>query len=234
LKLKCVFCSGGGRNLSSLNEKCPVCNAKGEVTLVGEPELILCTFCSGGGRDLSWLEDRCPICQGIGYLTTDREPLIIATHGRTLSPPQEDASTQDRFFPTGSTHDAYVHIRSLLQSAKKEAFIIDPYMDTTIYSTLATVTANPLAIRIITSRVPSDFGLEGKKFAAQRPHVSLELRQAKDFHDRFIFIDRTSGYALGLSIKDAGGRSCAIIQISELAGVILAHAESIWATATPL
>ena len=46
---------------------------------------------------------------------------------------------------TGSTHDAYRHIRALLQPAKHEVFIIDPYMDETIYLTLATVTASPLA-----------------------------------------------------------------------------------------
>jgi len=156
--------------------------------------------------------------------------VILGSKRATLDP-----TTQDRFFPTGSTHDAYVHVRDLLKSATQDLFIVDAYMDGSIYQTLATLAAQ-LTIRIMTSKVPADFGLEGGRFTSQYPHFALETRRTRDFHDRFVFIDRTKAYHLGPSIKDAGGRSCAIIQLSDvnLINTVLKQADNAWATATPI
>src|SRR5208282_6096859 len=45
----------------------------------------------------------------------------------------ETGIEHETFFVKGTDHDAYVHIRAILQSAKAELILIDPYMDGSIY-----------------------------------------------------------------------------------------------------
>lgn len=238
MKIACLYCKATGRQPGTQYTRCMLCLGYKELTITGNPSLHACPFCGGTAIQPGTQYTQCELCNGFGRLDEDNNPPTLGEEQPEI-PKQgvlTDVSTQDRFFATGSTHDAYVHVRSLLQSASRELFIIDGYLDETIYLTLATIGASPLAIKIMTSNVPPDFGLEGRKFAAQRPGVSLEIRQSRDFHDRFIFVDRTGCYFLGPSIKDAGGRSCAIIELSdaEVVKAIFSHADGIWNSATPL
>jgi hypothetical protein len=143
---------------------------------------------------------------------------------------------REAFFVKGSDHDAYVHIRAILHLAKTELFVIDPYMDGSIYQVLGTLTPANMSIQILTSKVPSDFALEGQKFAKQHPGFTLHLRKTKDFHDRFVIIDRSKCYLLGASIKDAGNKGFTIVPLEEPALIqfIINHADQVWTSATQL
>ncbi len=142
---------------------------------------------------------------------------------------------QEAFFPKGSEHDAYVHIRNILQEAKKALFIIDPYMDSSVFSLLASLSGR-LDVKILTSKVPPDFALEATKFLAQHHSFSMEIRKTKDFHDRFIFVDETTCNLVGASLKDAGARSCTILSISDprIIMFIYGYATQVWMTASTL
>ena len=87
-------------------------------------------------------------------------------------------------------------------------------MDSTIYTVMSTLTGH-LDIKILTSKVPGDFGLEGKKFNMPHQSFTLELRKTKDFHDRFIVVDSKACYFLGASIKDAGDKSFSIVPLKD-------------------
>jgi hypothetical protein len=128
--------------------------------------------------------------------------------------PLSDAE-QQAFFATGSDHDAYIHIRAILQTAKANLFIIDPYMDGTIYQVLGTLISAKMTVKILTSKVSSDFVLEGRKFVKQHTQFCLEFRRTKDFHDRFIILDQTKCYLIGASIKDAGNKGFAIVELED-------------------
>lgn len=56
-----------------------------------------------------------------------------------------------------------------------------------------------------------------ENFNAQYPR--LELQYIKTFHDRFLIIDRTLGYHIGASLKDAG-KKCFGINLIQDRGVI--------------
>jgi hypothetical protein len=143
---------------------------------------------------------------------------------------------RETFFVKGSDHDAYVHIRSILQTTKGELAIIDPYMDSMIFQLLGTLASTTMTVRILTSKCPSDFSLETKKFTKQHPGFIVEVRTTKDFHDRFIILDRTRCYLLGASIKDAGNKGFTIVPLQEPSIVRFIHdyAGQVWASATPL
>ena len=143
---------------------------------------------------------------------------------------------QEAFFSKGSDHDAYVHIRAILRAANADLCIIDPYMDASIYQVLGALSPAKMAVKILTSKVPADFVLEGQKFTKQHAAFTLELRKTKDFHDRFIILDQSKCYLLGASIKDAGNKGFTIVPLEDPSVVqfFLGYASQVWNAATPL
>lgn len=165
-----------------------------------------------------------------------REYIWSAFRPLLLGVDDEAGVEREVFFVKGSDHDAYVHIRNILQGAKSELFVIDPYMDGSIYQALGTLTPATMHVRILTSKHPTDFALETKKFAKQHARFTVEIRTTKDFHDRFIILDRTRCYLLGASIKDAGNKGFTIVPLQEqnIVRFISDHADQVWASALPL
>ena len=118
------------------------------------------------------------------------------------------------FFPQGTQHDAYVHIKKIIRKAKYSLLVIDPYLDGTIFTILGD-DFGPQKIKFMTSKLPSDFVYESKVFQRQYPEVLIELRKTRNFHDRFIIIDDTMCWHIGCSIKDAGNKSFMMSMIED-------------------
>jgi len=127
----------------------------------------------------------------------------------------ESAEVSELFFPTGSQHDAYVEIRRIVQQAQSSISLVDPYVDGTIFTLLANVKESVLAIRILTHKFPPDFTLEARRFQAQYPKVSVEVRSTREFHDRFFVLDDRDCWHIGCSIKDAGVRAFMLSQLED-------------------
>ena len=121
-----------------------------------------------------------------------------------LSP--DSAPVRELFFPKQSQHDAYVEIRGILQRTVKSITIVDPYMDQTMLTLLASSLQPEMAVRLLTCKLPPDFRLEAKAWLAQHSRVNLEVRTTKEFHDRFIVVDELECWHIGCSIKDAGNK----------------------------
>ena len=118
---------------------------------------------------------------------------------------------QSIFFD-GQIHDAFSFIVKLIQKAKKEIILIDNYMDVHTSSilckenrgvkvTIATVGKGSLSTKDIT------------KFNAQYP--KLLLKTTTDFHNKFLIIDKTKIYHIGVSVKVAGKKSFGITKIED-------------------
>jgi hypothetical protein len=174
--------------------------------------------------------------QNLSSYASRRELIWNAFRPLLLGVDDDSGVEREVFFVKGSDHDAYIHIRSILQTAKADIFLIDPYIDGSIYQALATLTPTAMNVRMLTSKHPPDFALETKKFVKQHAGFSVEVRTTKDFHDRFIILDRTRCYLLGASIKDAGNKGFTIVPLQEpnIVRFIASHADRVWATATPL
>jgi hypothetical protein len=137
------------------------------------------------------------------------------------------------FFPKGSEHDAYIRLREIIQSAQSSIMIVDPYMDSSILTILGT-SSRSLVIQLLSHTLPNDFAHEIGTFKKQYCPQSIEVRRAREFHDRFIVIDGTRCFHVGASIKDAGGRAFMISQVQDEANVhaILDQAQLSWDGAT--
>jgi hypothetical protein len=146
--------------------------------------------------------------------------------------PPRSAQLNQRFFPAGAHHDAFIEIRGVISSVTKSLLIVDPWVDHTLWALLSNVPTASL-LRIMTKTMKGDFLLEATKFAKQHG-CTVEIRQSASYHDRFIVIDETGCWHLGASIKDAGSKAFVISKIErkELIRGIIEDIESEWAKAT--
>ena len=166
-----------------------------------------------------------------------RREFIWAAFRPLLMGVDDDTEVEHQaFFAKGAEHDAYVHIRTILQTAKQDVFVIDPYMDSSIFQVLGTLAPGHVRVKLLTSKVPADFALEAQKFVKQHSGFIVEARRTKDFHDRFIILDQAVCYHLGASIKDAGNKGFTVVQLSELSIIksFIDYANKAWSSANPV
>lgn len=119
------------------------------------------------------------------------------------------------FFPKGSPWDAHVVLQGLFAEATRELTIVDAYADTTIFQMLSRRPMTGLIVHILCSKYASALSAEAKRFGAQYGGVTIEIRQSRDFHDRFVVIDGNTCVHIGASIKDAGRTACMISRIED-------------------
>ncbi len=125
------------------------------------------------------------------------------------------SDVKELFFPKDTQHDAYVEIRRLFQKAKASITVVDPYMDSSIFIVLGTVSSSSLKVRLLTHKIPSDFVHEACRFLAQRTEFTLKTKKSKEFHDRFVILDDNECWHLGCSIKDAGNKAFMLSKIED-------------------
>ena len=130
---------------------------------------------------------------------------------RTSLPPKEGV------FYEGQIFDAYAFASDLVKSATKSLILIDNYIDESVF-TLLDKRAKGVTATIYTQPFSEQTQLDIKKHNAQYP--SLEVKQTKNIHDRFLIIDDTV-YHIGASIKDLGKRLFAFSKMEMEKEVIL-------------
>ena len=153
--------------------------------------------------------------------------------GTQFVPIERGDTNQHAFFPAGAIHDAFVHIRSLFKGASAEIYVIDGYIDSSLFQFLLS-TNSPKTCRILTKarHLPKDFLAETQAFVSQHGFI-FSIRSSDVFHDRQIILDGKQVFVLGASIKDAGKRAFNIVPVDSppLIQSIIGYAEQEWSTA---
>ena len=119
------------------------------------------------------------------------------------------------YFEKGLLHSAYQKIKNIVHSSIKEIYIIDPYIDSSIFELFKHFQSTKLLIKVLTFKKPPDYDHEKQLFLRQYNNLIIEEKTTKDFHDRFIIIDKKQTYHLGASIKDAGKKVFMINKIED-------------------
>ena len=142
--------------------------------------------------------------------------------------------TREMFFPKGSPWDAFVVLRDLFAEAKGSIFIVDPYCTTSVFHMLEERPLNEFNVQILCSKHANAVAEGSRAFVGQHPHVTVEVRTNRDFHDRFIVLDRTVCVHLGASIKDAGKKACMVSRIEDPGNreAMLRQIDESWANGT--
>jgi hypothetical protein len=171
--------------------------------------------------------------------TKDRAIAALSAAGWQLRGEDLVVSSPDvreMFFPKGSPWDAHVVLRDVLGEAKATLTVVDAYADGTLFQMLASRPLAGLTIRILCTKYATSVAAEARTFMAQHAGVAVKVREAKDFHDRFIIIDEEACVHVGASIKDAGKTAFMVsrVQDPDNLAAILATLGGSWRTAKQL
>lgn len=121
-------------------------------------------------------------------------------------------------FFDGQIFDAHKFVSDLIRKAEKSVVLIDNYVDDTVLN-LFTKRKNNVSVTIYTANISKALEMDLKKFNAQ--YASIELKEFKNSHDRFIIIDNEEVYHFGASLKDLGKKWFAFSKFEKQALQIL-------------
>ena len=105
--------------------------------------------------------------------------------------------------PAGTEYDSQRQVSRLVESAKSEIVIIDPYADATILDVLTVKGAN-VTVRLVCKNRGKPTTSEIAKFNKQ--YKGLTVSYSDDFHDRFVIIDNAELHNFGSSVNSLGRR----------------------------
>ena len=128
---------------------------------------------------------------------------------------------KQKIFFNGQIYDAFSLMVELVEKAGTELILIDNYVDINTLNILSKK-KDGVNVLIVTSGNGNLTDKDIAKFNSQYPKLTVKI--SKDFHDRFLIIDRKEVYHIGASIKDAGKKSFGItkLEMEELTKSLLA------------
>lgn len=112
-------------------------------------------------------------------------------------------------FYNGQIYDAYAFVNDLLKSAKSEVTLCDNYIDDTIFTLFSKYPK--IKFTIYTHTINKSLKLDYEKYKKQ--YENIELKETKEFHDRFLIIDEKQVYHIGASLKDLAQKVFAFSKI---------------------
>lgn len=130
----------------------------------------------------------------------------------------------------GKVFDYFDETRKILQEAKTEIFLVDPYVSADLVADYFRVLDSSVAIRVLTSRKQSAQEIvPAARHLATQSGANIKIRSANNLHDRFWFVDRSSGYQSSASIKDGGKKAPAVImKVTDTLDAIMRIYEEKW------
>ena len=117
---------------------------------------------------------------------------------------------KQKIFFNGQIYDAFSLMVEIVEKAREELILIDNYVDVNTLNILSKK-RKEVDVLIVTSGKGNLTEKDIAKFNSQYPKLMVKIN--KDFHDRFIIIDRKEVYHIGASIKDAGKKSFGITKL---------------------
>jgi len=137
------------------------------------------------------------------------------------------AKSEKGLFGAGQFFDAKIVIRDLFVQAKSQIDIIDAYVGEDVLR-LLTAKTTTVTVRILTSRVSPALLSLSRDFNKQ--YTGLQIRCAKDFHDRFVIVDNTDVYHFGASLEHLGNKMFMFSKLEEavLVNKLREHWQAAW------
>ena len=98
-------------------------------------------------------------------------------------------------FYDGQVFDAYAFVSDIIRSAKNSIILLDNYVDDTVLTLLGKRNDNVTAT-ILTKSISNQLRLDLQRYNSQYPPI--EIKTFSDAHDRFLIIDDTELYHIGV------------------------------------
>lgn len=139
------------------------------------------------------------------------EHRLVVAEGKIDFFVQKSLPPIEGIFYDGQIFDAYAQIVSLIKQAKRSIVLVDNYVDETTLTMLSKREPN-VSATIYTKQTAQQFQLDVQRHNQQYPPIVIHACQHN--HDRFLIIDDVV-YLFGASLKDAGKKLFAYIQMQE-------------------
>lgn len=98
-------------------------------------------------------------------------------------------------FYNGQVFDAYTFVSDIIRSAESSIILLDNYVDDTVLTLLGKRKDNVTAT-ILTKNISKQLRLDLQRYNSQYPPI--EIKTFSDAHDRFLIIDDTELYHIGV------------------------------------
>jgi len=105
-------------------------------------------------------------------------------------------------FEAGNVYDFFNALNKVIESAEKSIFIIDPYLDKSVFDHYLNSRKKDVTVRLLVNKNANDLSVSTQKYNEQFGRF-LKIKKSKLLHDRVIFIDDYTCWLIGQSIKDA-------------------------------
>jgi hypothetical protein len=153
------------------------------------------------------------------------------------------AAANDSFIATGHAWDAFVSLSKVLQTARSDVLIIDPYMDESALAGFGIAAPERVSLRLLSDSHPNrcrpslqPAALKWRQQWGDKRPIEIRLAPAESLHDRAIVVDRTTAWNVSQSLKDIAKKSPAtVVPFSpETAKLKIDFYEGFWKSASVL
>lgn len=133
---------------------------------------------------------------------------------------------------TGNVFDYFDEVRKVIETAKTDLLFVDPYLDAEFVSRYLPHITRGVAVRLLARESLATL-LPAVALLRQQTGLSIEVRSAGGFHDRYVFVDRQSCYHSGASFKDGAKKApTTFSQIVDAFSAVSDTYEKSWLAAT--
>jgi len=132
----------------------------------------------------------------------------------------------------GMVFDYFDGLKKIIQEARTDLLVIDPYMDADFVSTYLPFVSKSTKVRLLASKHISSLRAAASLFGEQH-QIGIEVRKAASLHDRFIFVDSKRGFQSGASFHQGGMKSpTTLTEITDTFSAVQAIYEGSWGGST--
>ena len=140
---------------------------------------------------------------------------------------QHEKHPKEKTYAREKEYNLYKDLKSIFANAKRDVFVVDAYVDKTMYERYIEEIPQIAKVRILTNRPSSSVIEVGKMIAKTR---SLKVVDSNSVHDRYVFVDG-KGWMLGASLKDAARlKPTTLIQLQDAYKETFDLYETMWKT----
>jgi hypothetical protein len=133
---------------------------------------------------------------------------------------------------TGRVFEYFDEIRKLIEGARIDLFIIDPYLDAEFVGRYLPFVPQGASVRMLARERISTLKPAVEAYKAQTS-LAVETRTIGGFHDRYLFVDQQACYQSGASFKDGAKKTpTTLVQITDAFPSVQATYEQLWQSAT--
>lgn len=130
--------------------------------------------------------------------------------------------------PAGRVFEYFDELRKLIEGARSDLLIVDPYLDAEFVSRYLPFVASGTQVRMLARERLSTLKPAVDAYKAQSA-ASVEVRTVGGFHDRYLFVDLQACYQSGASFKDGAKKTpTTLVQITDAFAGVQATYEQLW------